>query len=134
MKVAAVIIKGSIPTDEEKEIAEALGARNLKYCNGRFAEAKRSEVILCTALVNLSGKEELDEFYADKLVNLDEFYKSKTAQFEALSVMEVVEQPTEEAPAIQEKPELILKVEEAPAKEVKKAKKVPVKTPKKSSK
>ncbi len=91
MKVVAVILAGSAPTEEEQEKATALAARNIRYCNGRFTEPVECERISCTSVLNLSGREDLDEFYKDKLIDLDKHLNSLADKIKSItSVKEAV--------------------------------------------
>jgi len=91
MKLVAIVIKGSSPSKEEELIINSLGAKRVKYCNGRFAKATSSEKIDCTSLLNLSGNKDLDKFYEDILIDLDVHLQNVAKSLEAISVKKEIE-------------------------------------------
>ena len=132
MKVVAVILEGSTPTAKESRIANALGARSIKFVNGKFAVAKRNERVLCTALVNLSGKEELDEFYKDVLIDVEDYFESLRTEMDFLAVKEVEVKEVEKVEVPEEPKEEV--VEKELPKQIKKEVKKPVKKVSKTKK
>ena len=70
-----IILSGSSPTDEEKEIIEAAAFNKRTYHNGRFVVCKSGERIVCDFVLNLSGREDIDKYYSDRLLDVNEYLK-----------------------------------------------------------
>jgi len=64
-----IVIAGSEITEEEQEIIDKANFKKRIFANGRFVICTSGERIVCSHLLNLSGREDIDKYYADILLD-----------------------------------------------------------------
>lgn len=88
-EVVGVIIKGSGATEQEQEAIDALPREyKVRLLNGRFVEGGANERINTDHVLNLSGREEIDVWYKDTLLE-SEVFKEAAKELEAKEAVEM---------------------------------------------
>ena len=88
-EVVGVVIKGSVATEQEQEAVDALPREyKVRLLNGRFVENGSNERINTDHVLNLSGREEIDVWYKDNLLE-SEVFKEAAKELEAKEAAEM---------------------------------------------